>query len=102
MLAAAGEIGDLDLFLDPAAYVVVVEGELTQRLGAYRDRSAELRVLAAVSSSARPARRPPGENPALGHKELWTAKRYNQRRGALEGSPAYGAAASMAEELEVP
>lgn len=48
----------------------------------------------------RPGARPEKIQHWADHKDPRTTQRYNQRRGALEGSPAYDAAASMAEELE--
>ncbi len=50
----------------------------------------------------RPGARPEKIQHWADHKDPRTTQRYNQRRGALEGSPAYDAAASMAEELEAP
>ncbi|MET8014277.1 tyrosine-type recombinase/integrase [Streptomyces sp. NPDC005271] len=50
----------------------------------------------------RPGARPEKIQHWADHKDPRTTQRYNQRRGALEGSPAYDAAASMAEGLEAP
>ncbi|MFK8844908.1 tyrosine-type recombinase/integrase [Streptomyces sp. Ac-502] len=48
----------------------------------------------------RPGARPEKIQHWADHKDPRTTQRYNQRRGALEGSPAYDAAASMAEQLD--
>ncbi len=48
----------------------------------------------------RPGARPEKIQHWADHKDPRTTQRYNQRRGALEGSPAYDAAASMVEQLE--
>ncbi|KOG74990.1 MULTISPECIES: tyrosine-type recombinase/integrase [Streptomyces] len=47
----------------------------------------------------RPGARPEKIQHWADHKDPRTTQRYNQRRGALEGSPAYDAAASMAGHL---
>ncbi|GGR34799.1 tyrosine-type recombinase/integrase [Streptomyces aurantiogriseus] len=48
----------------------------------------------------RPGARPDKIQHWADHKDPRTTQRYDQRRGALEGNPAYDAAAAMAEQLE--